>query len=100
MRGELLAGAASRYGIGSPTSIESEPNFDTNLHVYRTTILEGGLEFPLLHSLDGLRIQSHSQAAYHANVAGTPLIINNQPEDACSLSLGITRFLCIFRIWR
>ena len=75
-------------------------HFDTNLHIHRPAILQGGLEAPLLDGFNRLCIQSEAQAADHAYVARVPGFIDNQPQNTCALSLCQSRLFGIFRVGR
>jgi hypothetical protein len=71
-----------RHGASciSSSSIQSKSDFYADLYVYWPAISQGGLEAPLLHGFDCLRIQSKPEPANHANVARMSLCIDNQAQ--------------------
>jgi serine/threonine protein kinase HipA of HipAB toxin-antitoxin module len=74
-----------------------EADLDTNLHVQGPPILQRRLQAPLLDGLNRPCVQAESQAADDADVTRASLIVDDQPEDAGSLGLGVTSFLGIFQ---
>src|ERR1700683_366776 len=106
-KGQLIAKsgahkAPDRYigelALELPHLVQLEANFDANLNIHGMTILHCRFEAPLLDCLNRLGIEPHSQTVNHANVARVTLIVDDQPKNAGSLSLGVARILGIFRI--
>ena len=60
-------------------------------------IFQRGLEAPLFDGVNGPSVKAESQAANHTNVARISILVNDQREDAHSLSLGVAGLFRIFR---
>ena len=73
-------------------------DLDADLYVDRLAILQCGLKTPLLDCLNRFCVESISETANHTDVARLSLFVDDQPQNAGTLSLRYTRFLGIFRV--
>src|SRR5579863_7500838 len=85
---ESLGKSKERQASNS-ASIQPESNLHADLNIHRLAIFKRWFKAPLLYRLHRLRVQSEPQSVDHANIARMSFRIDNQPENACSLSLGL-----------
>ena len=78
--------------------IESEAHFHADLYIHRPAIFHCRLEAPLFYCFYGLGVEPETETADYSYVTRMSLVIDDKPEDACSLRLGETSLLGIFRI--
>jgi hypothetical protein len=84
----------------SRLSVETKSDFNADLDVHRMTIFLRRLETPLFDGFNRFGVEAKSKAAHYANISWISVVIDNQPENAGSLSLGVARFFGVFRIRR
>src|ERR1039458_3037402 len=86
--------------MGVPPLIKAESDLHADLNTYRPSIFHGGLELPLLDGIDRFCVQPETKSADYAYIARASLVIDNEPQDACSLSLGNSGLVGVLRIRR
>src|SRR5262249_9152713 len=57
-------------GLTMGASVEVKLDFHADLHIHRLAILQSGIELPLLHGLQCLRVQAEAEAVHDPDVAG------------------------------
>src|ERR1700722_9129004 len=63
-------------------------------------VFHGGFEFPVLHGFDSFFVETHTEAAQHANIAGTAVGSHDQAESADALVFRFARLFGEFRLGR
>src|SRR5580658_6726126 len=82
----------------SKASVQMETDFDVDLNGHRMAIQHRGFEFPLRNCLDRFLIKAHAYRTYYTDLARPSIGPDYDPEQYCSLKLGVASFFGIIRI--
>src|ERR1035438_2006593 len=85
---------------GARRLVQPEVDFHVDHDRHRLAVLAGRFELPLLDGFDGFFVQPHAERALNANLLGTSIGADHQPEHDSSLVLRLAGFFRVFRIGR